>query len=239
MNPATTLTFYRLGKIEAKDAVFYVIAQFAGGLLGVLVSSALLGRALSNPAVHFVATVPPAAGATATALAFAAEGGIAFILMSVILTVSNTPRIAKLTGLCAGALVALYIAFEAPVSGMSMNPARTFASALPAMEWHAIWIYFTAPPIGMLLAAEVFLRSTGKRGVICAKLYHTGDVRCIFRCGSGNTAFRRRSDLARKRRAGIATDKERAQVGRTPWGDSLRECVMLAPPAITMAVAEI
>ena len=50
----------------------------------------------------------------------------------------------------AGALVALYIIFEAPLSGMSMNPARTVASALPAHVWTDAWIYFLAPPLGML-----------------------------------------------------------------------------------------
>ena len=65
-------------------------------------------------------------------VAFVAEVGITFLLMSVIRIVTNTPRLARDTGLFAGALVATYITVEAPLSGMSMNPARTFASALPA-----------------------------------------------------------------------------------------------------------
>ncbi|HSK29954.1 MAG TPA: aquaporin, partial [Candidatus Limnocylindria bacterium] len=117
INPSTTLTFFRLGKIKTCDAAFYIIFQFAGGLLGALIASTLLSAWVSHPSVNYVATVPGRAG---TIAAFGAEVAIAFILMTVILQVSNNPRLHKLTGLCAGVLVALYITFEAPISGMSM-----------------------------------------------------------------------------------------------------------------------
>jgi catechol 2,3-dioxygenase-like lactoylglutathione lyase family enzyme len=108
---------------------------------------------------------------------------ISFVLMSVVLTTSNAEGLARFTGLFAGALVAAYITIEAPLSGMSMNPARTLASALGAHMWRAFWIYFLAPPLGMLLAAEVYRRRTGPGGVICAKLHHASRRRCIFKCG--------------------------------------------------------
>ena len=181
-NPATTLTFWRLGKITGADAVAYGLAQTAGGLAGVLLAAVLLGTALGHPAVGYVATRPGEAGAVA---AFAAEATIAFVLMTVVLHVSNTPRLARFTGLAAGALVALYITVEAPVSGMSMNPARTLASAAPAGVWDAVWIYFIAPPLGMLLAAEAYVRRRGLAAVYCAKLQHDTVHRCIFRCRYG------------------------------------------------------
>lgn len=115
-------------------------------------------------------------------VAFIAEVAITFILMTVILRVSNHARLHKLTGLYAGALVATYITLEAPISGMSMNPARTFASAVLAHHWVALWIYFTAPLIGMLAAAELYLRTRASHGVMCAKLHHENTKRCIF-CG--------------------------------------------------------
>jgi aquaporin Z len=184
LNPSVTLTFLRLGKVHPWDALFYVAAQFAGGLAGVLLAATLIGPHLAAPAVNYAATVP---GPWGIGTAFLAEAAIAFGLMMVVLTVSNRrPSVARCTGLCAGVLVALYITFEAPISGMSMNPARTFGSALPAQLWQGLWIYFTAPPIGMLLAAETYLRSIGPRGAICAKLHHHNDKRCIFRCGYGN-----------------------------------------------------
>jgi aquaporin Z len=65
---------------------------------------------------------------------------------------------------------------------MSMNPARSFASALPAGLWTGAWIYFTAPVIGMLTAAATFQAIRGRGKVGCAKLIHALDVRCIH-CG--------------------------------------------------------
>jgi aquaporin Z len=178
MNPATTLTFYRLGKVSAADAAFYIAAQFAGGALGVVAASLFLGRWLSHPSVNYVVTQP---GAYGVRWAFAAEALITFVLMSVILRVANTARLNRYTGLFAGLLVMLYISLEAPISGMSMNPARTLGSAIAAADWTAIWLYFTAPPLGMLLAAEMYLRQ-GPGRVLCAKLHHENQERCIFRC---------------------------------------------------------
>lgn len=180
INPSVTMTFFRLGKVEPWDAFFYILAQFLGGALGVLLVIVILGNSFTNPPILYVATLPGFGG---PGVAFLAELLISFGLMTVVLVVSNTKHLARFTGLCAGFLVATYITLEAPLSGMSMNPARTFSSALPAQLWTALWIYFTAPPAGMLLAAEVYLRSGGVRRVFCAKLHHHKDKRCIFRCG--------------------------------------------------------
>jgi aquaporin Z len=105
------------------------------------------------------------------------------MLMTVVLFSSNSPRLLTLTPALVACLVALYVTFEAPLSGMSMNPARSAASAVGARYFTSLWIYFTAPVIGMMAAAELFLRL--RRGVapICAKLHHANNQRCIFRCG--------------------------------------------------------
>jgi len=100
--------------------------------------------------------------------------------MTVVLKVSNHSRLARFTGLVAGGLVATYISIESPLSGMSMNPARTFASAFPGQLWAGWWIYFTAPLVGMLSAAQVYLWKQGKAGINCAKLHHQNSKRCIF-----------------------------------------------------------
>jgi aquaporin Z len=182
LNPSTTLTFWRLGKIETSDAVFYTLSQFAGGVAGVLTAQLVLGRLIAHPTVNYVATVP---GPQGEAVAFIAEVVITFILISVVLGVSNNAQLARYTGLFAGVLVMTFISIEAPLSGMSMNPARTLGSAAPGSIWTALWIYFTAPPIGMLLAAQLYLRLKGRQRVFCAKLHHHNDKRCIFRCNFG------------------------------------------------------
>jgi aquaporin Z len=179
LNPSVTLTFWRLGKVKAWDALGYVLAQFMGGALGLWLAAVFLAPWIA--AVDYVATVP---GAWGIGVAFGAELTISFVLMSMVLFVSNTSKLAHLTGLFAGLLVATYITVEAPLSGMSMNPARTLASALSAQVWTGVWIYFTAPPLGMLLAAQVYLQFKGRQGVRCAKLQHPkNDPNCIF-CGN-------------------------------------------------------
>ena len=179
LNPAVTWTFFRLGKVEAWDAAFYSLSQFAGGIVGVLIARAMLMNFVAHPAVNYVSTTP---GPRGTGVAFAAEVVISFVLMTVVLRVSNDMRLNRFTGLFAGALVMIYISIEAPLSGMSMNPARTLGSAFFADTWTALWVYFTAPLLGMLLAAETHLRLAGARKVFCAKLHHHNETRCIFRC---------------------------------------------------------
>src|SRR6185295_10620272 len=182
MNPAVTLTFLTLGKIAPWDAVFYMVFQFLGGVAGVAVASLLIGPALQHSAISYVVTTP---GPYGTRVAFLAEFAISMMLMGTILWVSNSRRLSRFTPLFAGTLVALFISFEAPLSGMSMNPARTFGSAFCADEWTALWIYFTAPPAAMLLASILYLFRRGAHRVFCAKLHHCNSQRCIFNCRYG------------------------------------------------------
>ena len=179
LNPSVTLTFLRLGKVKVWDAAFYVLFQFLGGVTGVALVAAFFGAVVAHPAVRYVVTVP---GKHGLLVALGAEFVIAFLTMSLILGLTNSPRLEPYTGLWAGLVVATYITVEAPFSGMSMNPARSFSSALAADFWNGIWIYFTAPPVGMLAAAELYLWLRGRHAVGCAKLHHSNDKRCIF-CG--------------------------------------------------------
>ena len=180
-NPALTFAFLRLNKINKSDAVFYISSQFIGGIAGVILGSQLIGEAFADPKVHYVATLP---GEWGLFPAFIAEIVISFFMMTMVLHVSNSKRIAKYTGIFAGILLACYISIESPISGMSMNPARTFGSALPAKEWNTLWLYFIAPTIGMLAAGELFRRT--RQEPKCAKLHHDNHYRCIFRCGYKN-----------------------------------------------------
>jgi len=183
MNPAITLTFLTLGKIAPWDALFYVLFQFLGGAAGVLLASVLIGPALHHSAVNYVVTTPGPAGPR---VAFIAEFVISMLMMSMVLWVSNSRRLSRFTPWFAGTLVALFITFEAPLSGMSMNPARTLGSAIPADEWTAFWIYFLAPTAAMLLASAVYRFRRGAHRVFCAKLDHLNNQPCIFRCNYGD-----------------------------------------------------
>jgi aquaporin Z len=178
-NPAITLTYLRLGKIAGWDAVFYVVLQFVGGIFGVGVSALLLGKSLADPGVAYAVTVP---GKYGTAAAFAAEWFMAGLLMAVVLWTSNRPRLADYTSYSVGILIACYILLFAPVSGFSINPARTVGSAVFAQIWTAGWLYFVAPLLGMLGAAEVYLRFYGANQILCAKLHPDPRYPCPFLC---------------------------------------------------------
>ena len=178
LNPIVTLSFWRLGKVPGWDAVFYTFAQVAGAATGILIAGIASRGLVAHPALNYLPTIPGSGGPL---VAFAAEVLISFGLMTTVLTISNARQLAPFTGLFAGSLVAFYITVEAPLSGMSMNPARTFASALGAHVWPAFWVYLTAPPLGMLLAVELY--RWRRAPVVCAKLHHDRRSRCIFRCG--------------------------------------------------------
>jgi aquaporin Z len=179
-NPAVTLTFFRLGKISGRDALAYVVAQFVGGAAGIAAAAMLLRPWIAHPSVNYVATVP---GPNGPLIAFTAETAISFVMMLVVLTTSSHARAARFTGVMAALLVACFITIEAPLSGMSMNPARTLGPDLVGDMFHGVWIYFLAPPVGMLAAAEVFIRVRHRHGIRCAKLYHDSG-HCIFGCAA-------------------------------------------------------
>lgn len=181
MNPATTLTFWRLGKVKTVDALFYIGAQVLGGTAGVLLVRAALGQHFTAAPVGGVVTVPGALGVWP---AFVAEVLMTLILMTAILGLISSERWATHAGVVAGSLVALYITFEAPISGMSLNPARTLSSALPAQNFDGLWIYMIAPVIGMWLAVDLDRILRRRAEVHCAKLHHDNAERCIH-CGSG------------------------------------------------------
>jgi aquaporin Z len=179
-NPSVTIAFLRLDKIAPRDAFLYIVSQFTGAVTGVLLCAVFLQPWISDLRVNYLVTAPGPKGAS---VALVSEFVISFLLMMTVLVFSNNKRLAAFTGIFAGILVATYVIVEAPLSGMSMNPARTFGSALPAHTWKDWWIYFSAPPLGMLAAAETYVKLAGTHKVICAKLHHGAGERCIFKCG--------------------------------------------------------
>jgi len=179
MNPAVTLTFYRLGKVKRQDTIFYILFQCLGGLVGVYLVVLILRSRFTQPPIHYIVTIPGSLGWIAAALG---ELAIAFIMMFTVLLTSNHKTLSRYTGIFAGCLVMLYVFLAAPLSGFGMNPARSFASAFPAQIWTAFPLYIFAPLTGMFAAAELYQLLFGQRAVKCAKLNHHTHKRCIFRC---------------------------------------------------------
>ncbi len=189
INPTITLTYWRLRKVTPVDAACYVTAQFAGATAGLALAAAIFGGITGRPEVNYAATVP---GPSGTGAAFVAEAAISFGMMTMILVVSNTPRLAGITGVLAACLVAFYISVESPISGMSMNPARSLAPAVASGTLPVWWVYVVAPLAGMLGAAELYVRRYGLAAVRCAKLHH-GRGGCHFHCHFDSQAEARQS----------------------------------------------
>lgn len=183
MNPAVTLCFLWLKKITPRDAAGYIAGQFAGGVGGIYAYRAIAPGLIRHRSVHYIVTT---SGPRGVAAAWAGEFSISFLLMAVVLALNGFPRIAKHTGCFAGALVATYITFEAPLSGMSINPARTIGSAIAASVFTDVWIYFTAPVLGMLAAVELLALLGKPRHLICGKLSHCHRIPCVIRCNCGD-----------------------------------------------------
>jgi len=179
MNPAVTLAFLRLRLVRPIDGLFYMLGQTIGGTLGILAGFLLTAGMLAAPEARWVVTVPSTCGPF---VAFGVEFLMAMFLMLVVLRFSSTPTLRKYTGCAAAPMVVLFITLAAPYSGMSINPARTLASAIPSQVWTALWVYLLAPPLGMLAAAE--LHRWQSHGLLrhCAKLCHDNRTRCIH-CG--------------------------------------------------------
>jgi aquaporin Z len=178
-NPALTLAYLSVARIHRWDALGYILAQFLGGVFGVSVARQILGADLPDLPVRYAVTLP---GHNGTLFAFAAELLTSFILMAVVLISSNHRRLAKYSPLFVALVTVFYYVFSTSISGYSVNPARSFSSALFANTWHGIWIYFIAPGLGMVAAADGYKRIAGSDHIYCAKVFHDLRSRCPFAC---------------------------------------------------------
>lgn len=144
LNPAVTLGFWAAGRLGGRLVVPYMLSQFAGAL----VASAVL---------LFIFPQHPTLGRTTpveTAMqAFVLEVILTWILMLVILGVSTEAKEkGMIAGVAVGAVIALEALFAGPISGASMNPARSLGPALVSRHFEALWVYLAAPVIGAILA---------------------------------------------------------------------------------------
>ena len=176
MNPAVTLAFWRLGKIDAAATSLYIAAQLGGALTGTAVV-ALIWRGWAD-SVHLGATVPRDTTTGSAVLAFVLEFVMVFLLATLILNCVNRPRLMPYTGVAVGLLIVALVFFVAPVSGASLNPVRTLGPAVIGSRYWAVWLYLLAPPLGALAAALVF--ASGHAKVACGKLFHPVGGRCQF-----------------------------------------------------------
>jgi aquaporin Z len=161
INPAVTLARLRLGQIRFIDACFYILSQCGGGLLAVYGMAHGLGSAFREPPINYVVTIP-GKGCSAGQAA-ACELIIAFLMFSMILFTSKSERWQHYTKSLAALFVSCFVYVSGPISGFGMNPARSFASALPSGIWTEFPIYVICPVVGMWAATELYILVTDRK----------------------------------------------------------------------------
>ncbi len=147
-NPAVSLGFVIAGKFPLKELPFYVISQVAGALL-----ASVMLKIMFPDNLLLGSTIPSGSGMQS----FVMETILTFFLMLVILSVAyGSKERGMLAGLAIGGVVLLEAMFAGPVSGASMNPARSLAPAMVSGQADHVWIYLTAPFLGAILAVGVW-----------------------------------------------------------------------------------
>lgn len=173
INPAVSLGFTLMGKLDGQITVGYIVAQLLGALLG---SVPLLAWGTMGESVAFGATAPGPGYSTLTALIGEAITTFAMVaLLAVFLGFRETRRF---TPALFPPLYAVMVWLEAPISGTSTNPARSFGPSVVSGVWHAWWIYWVGPILGMLMAIIVCSRFAKRIEV--AKLYYFDSDRGEF-----------------------------------------------------------
>jgi MIP family channel proteins len=143
LNPAVTLGFFLARRLNARSVAPYMLAQCVGAILASLVLRVMF------PAHPTLGSTLPAGSA---AQSFVLEAILTFILMFVILSVSSGAKEKGiLAGVAVGAVIALEALFAGPISGASMNPARSLAPALVSLRLDNLWVYLTAPVVGVCI----------------------------------------------------------------------------------------
>jgi aquaporin Z len=178
INPAVSLAFWLQGKMHHFDLGGYILGQFLGAIVGSLLVILVWGgeRAAS---VGIGRTVPGAG--YPLWLVFLAEASLTFVLVLSIFLFVSSHRLMRWTPLMVWILVAMMVWLEAPISGTSLNPARSFGPALVSWFWQAHWLYWVAPPLGALLAVGAFrLLPMGTHDVLTGKLFHVPHYRSVF-----------------------------------------------------------
>jgi aquaporin Z len=149
LNPAVTLAFSARGNFPWKRAPAYVVAQLMGACL-----AALLLRSLFGNLAHLGATLP--GGPVALWKAAVIEGVLTAGLVSVILgTASGARNVGSNAALAVGGYIALSGLWAAPLTGASMNPARSFGPELIGGDWRGWWVYLVGPLMGGLVAVGI------------------------------------------------------------------------------------
>ena len=151
VNPSVTVTLWASGRFPGAQVAPYIVCQLIGAVLGSVMVRVLF------PDADSLGGTAPSGGLMQS---FLAEALLTFLLLFVVLNVSEGAKEKGITaGIAIGGVITLEVLFGGPISGASMNPARSFGPALVGGDWTAYWIYVAGPILGGLLAAPLAILS--------------------------------------------------------------------------------
>lgn len=157
MNPAVTISFTFINEFNKKDLAGYITAQLFGASLAALVLFLIfLEETKTIQQLAYLGTTVPRGSQLQS---FILEFILTFILMLVILgSAVHGKAIKNFAGLAIGLTVGLEAIFAGPISGASMNPARSIGPAIVSGNLESLWVYITATLLGALFAAVIFIK---------------------------------------------------------------------------------
>lgn len=179
LNPAVSFAFYLDGKIRIMELALFSLMQTAGSI-----AAAALALVLWSDHARQVkdGMTLPGAGYPVW-LVFVTEVCITFLLVVTIFYFLHRRELTKYTGVAIGTLVALLVFLTAPISGTSLNPARSLGPALVLGDYSDLWLYVAAPLLGSMLASLAHKMPRLQHRPLCAKLnHHERDVNCAYEC---------------------------------------------------------
>ena len=159
INPAVTVGVWLAGKIEAGRAVGYIIVQLIGGVLGAMALRAALGGSETGLGQTLPATALQVGGTTivvSAGMAVVVEAILTFFLVNCVLNAAVSGKAGILAGLAIGLTYTLSILMGGPLTGGSLNPARSLGPAVALGDFGSLWIYFVGPLTGAAVAAVLY-----------------------------------------------------------------------------------
>lgn len=165
INPAVTVGLWVAGKMDAGRALSYIVFQLAGGALGAFTLRWVLGGTETGLGATTLArdlevgaariTITPVAGVVIEAL-------LAFFLVTCVLHAAVSGKAGNLAGVAIGLTLTFAILMGGPLTGGSLNPARSFGPALATGNFQDLWVYFVGPLLGGIVAAGLYRGMLGK-----------------------------------------------------------------------------
>ncbi len=159
VNPAVTVGVWAAGKIDAGRAVSYILFQLAGGVLGALALRAVLGGTETGLGVTALARgleVGSARIDVSTGMGVFVEAVLTFFLVNCVLTAAISGKAGNLAGVAIGSTLTFAILMGGPLTGASLNPARSFGPAVATGNFADLWVYLVGPVVGGLAAAALY-----------------------------------------------------------------------------------